>query len=214
MKIVALVPIKLESERIPFKNIRRLGNHPLCYYILNTLKKVSDIDRIVVYCSSDKIRDYLPDGVEYLQRPASLDKSETLGMEIYRKFAEEIVADYYLLCHTTSPYLKVSSIETGIHAIKSGYDSAFTVNRKKTFVWYDGQPLNYDLNQIPRTQDIKPIYVETSAYYLFSRETLLCDRRIGDKPFMVETSELESIDIDEEIDFEIAQTLVSIMGEE
>ena len=63
MKTVAFVPIKLNSERLPFKNIRLFKNgKPLIYYILNTLKKVSEIDEIYVYCSSDEIIKYFPGG--------------------------------------------------------------------------------------------------------------------------------------------------------
>ena len=205
MRIVALVPIKLESQRLPFKNIRSLGGHPLCWYILNSLKKVPERVVLVFYCSNPQICDYLPSGIRYLERPVSLDRPETLGMEIYPSFAQQVDADYYLLCHTTSPYLKVSSIETGIRAIQAGYDSAFTVIRKQTFIWYEGRPLNYSLDVIPRTQDIHPIYIETSAYYLFSKKVLQEHRRIGDRPFMVVTTDLEAIDIDEESDFLLAE---------
>jgi len=207
MRIVALVPIKIESERVPFKNIRKLGHQALCKYILDTLSMVKEIDDIYVYCSSPRIKEYLPERVKFLERPKKLDEPGTLGMDIYQSFADRVPADYYLLCHATSPYLKSSSIETGIRAIQAGYDSAFAVIKKKTFAWFKSVPLNYSLRHVPRTQEITPVFLETSAYYLFSSRTLLDGKRIGDNPFMVETSDIEAIDIDEEADFALAERL-------
>ena len=94
--------------------------------------------------------------------------------DIYRNFINEVDADVYVLAHTTSPFVKVSTIENALLHILSGEnDSAFSAERIQTFSWYKGKPINYDLNDVPRTQDIEPIWVETSAFFMFKKRYFL-----------------------------------------
>ena len=111
MKIVAFVPIRLNSKRVAGKNLKMLGDKPLLQYILDTLMMVRRIDEVYVYCSSEEIVSYLPQGVKFLKRPKFLDRDETLGKEIYEEFTKTIDADVYILAHTTSPFMKVETVE-------------------------------------------------------------------------------------------------------
>jgi CMP-N-acetylneuraminic acid synthetase len=143
MKIVAFVPIKLNSERLPRKNILPLGEKPLCYYIFETLKK-ANLDEIFVFCSDERIMNYVPNYVKFLKRDKKLDNNETKGLEIYKEFkkvADQDI-DAYVLAHTTSPFLKPESIRKGVEALKEGYDSSLSVQKIQTFAWYREKPLN------------------------------------------------------------------------
>lgn len=209
-RIVALVPMKLNNRRLPGKNIKRFDNgEPLCHYILSTLLNVRDIDEVFVYCSNPDIQNYIPEGVTYLRRSESLDQDTTKINEVIAAFAEDVPADMYVMTHVTSPFVKVETIQKGIDALKSGeYDSAFAVQNIGTFMWKDGKPFNYDLNNIPRTQDLEPIYAETSGFYIFRPQVIKeLHRRIGNKPFMVEVSNIEAADVDEPEDFMIANAI-------
>lgn len=210
MKVVAVVPIKLNSERVKNKNIRKFTNgEPLCTYILNTLKKIEGLDDIYVYCSNPSIKEYLPDGVKFLKRNESLDGSTTKINEVLTSFAKDVEADYYLLSHATAPFIESSSIQTALYKVlNEDYDSALAVTKIQDFLWKDNKPFNYELDSIPRTQDIEPIYEETSGLYIFDKKTILeKNRRIGDKPYMLKVSQIEATDIDEEEDFEIADAI-------
>jgi len=214
MKTVALVPIKLNSQRLPHKNILPLGNHPLCWYLFDTLLKVKGIDEVYVYCSDEQVMDYVPDGVIYKKREKWLDGDTVKGFDIYREFIKEVDADVYVLAHTTSPFIKVSSVENAIEHVLSGEnDSAFSAERIQTFAWYKGAPINYNLNDVPRTQDMEPIWVETSAFYIFRKEIFVnSNRRIGFKPYIQEVSGMEAIDIDEKRDYDLACKLLETEG--
>ncbi len=73
----------------------------------------------------------------------------------------------------------------------------------------DGQPINHNPLELIQTQDLPPVYEENSCLYLFTRENLLRKHhRIGDKPFMFEIDADEAWDIDNELDFEIADFLM------
>ena len=212
MKIVALVPIKLNSERVRNKNIRKFDNgRPLCTYILDTLKNVNNIDEIYVYCSDEKIKEYIPEEIIYLKRSNSLDQSTTKINEVLKAFAQDVDADYYVLTHATAPFITKETIEKGVEIIRNGeYDSVFTVTKLQDFLWKDNKPLNYSLDAIPRTQDLEPLYEETSGLYIYSKELILKEgRRIGYNPFMLEVSKIEALDIDTEDDFFISNAVSS-----
>lgn len=210
MKTVAIVPMKLNNRRLPQKNTKAFKNgKPLCWYILETLKLVDGIDEVYVYCSNPSIQDYIPSDVKYLQRPTSLDQDTTSMTEVLTLFAKEVPADIYVMTHTTAPFVKKESIAKGLNAVKSGeYDSSFAAKKLQDFLWQDGKPLNYNLDNIPRTQDLPALYVETSGFYIYTSSVINnLNRRIGKKPYVVEVGEIESVDIDEPEDFLIADAI-------
>jgi len=206
MRVVALIPIKLNSQRLPHKNILPLAGHPLCWHICDTLLNVKGIDEVYVYCSDEEVKKYIPAEVKYLQRDKSLDRDEVKGFDIYESFIRAVDADVYVLAHTTSPFIKSESVENALtHVLSGSNDSAFSAERIQTFAWYKGTPVNYDINDVPRTQDMEPIWVETSAFYIFKKEIFtLYHRRIGFKPYIQEVSGAEAIDIDEKKDYDLA----------
>ncbi len=210
MKVVAVVPMKLNNKRLPQKNTKRFTNgKPLCYYILSTLLKVAEIDEVYVYCSNPDIKEFIPEGVKYLKRSESLDQDTTKMNEVLQSFRKDVAADVYVMTHTTAPFVKAQSIEKGLKAVLDGvYDSSFAAKKLQDFLWKDGEPFNYELNNIPRTQDLPPLYEESSGFYIYRSEIMeKLNRRIGDNPYIVEVGEIESIDIDEAEDFEIADAI-------
>ena len=210
MKTVAFVPIRLNSKRVAGKNLKMLGDRPLMCYILGTLLKVEGIDEVYCYCSEESVRKYLPEKVKFLKRPAFLDRDETLGKEIYEEFVNTVDADVYILAHTTSPFVKARTIERALDKIlNEDYDSAFSAEKIQTFAWFNGRTLNYDLKEIPRTQTIEPVYVETSAFFMFRRDVWKVHRqRIGFKPYMALVDKIEGIDIDWPEDFDFAEKVL------
>ena len=210
MKTIAVVPMKLNNRRLPQKNTKPFTNgKPLCYYILSTLLTVEGINDVYVYCSNPDIQDFIPEGVKFLRRSESLDFDSTSMTEVLTCFTNEVPADIYVMTHTTAPFISRVSIEKGIKAVESGeYDSAFAAKKLQDFLWKEGLPFNYDLANIPRTQDLPIMYEETSGFYIY-RHDVMADlhRRIGEKPYIVEVGEIESVDIDEPEDFMIADAI-------
>ncbi len=214
MKVVAFVPIRLNSKRVIGKNLKMLGSKPLLVYLLETLITVKNLDEIYVFCSSPEIKEYLPEGVKFLQRNESLDKDTTLGEEIYDAFIQTVDADVYMLAHVTSPFIKTTTIEKSIFHVKyKGYDSAFSAEKIKTFTWYQQKPLNYSLKHIPRTQDLEPVFVETSAFFIFKKEIWTnLHQRIGNKPYIAEVDKIEGVDIDIPQDFDFAEKILPLIN--
>lgn len=212
MKIIAIMPIKLKNERCPGKNTRLLNNKPLLQYELDSLKLTDLCDSINVYCSDEKIIHFLPLGVNFIKRPDYLDLPTSNFTQIFDCFIETMDADIYVYAHATAPFITVETMRQCIEAVKSGaYDSAFCALKLQDYLWQDGEPLNFDASNLPRTQDLKPIYQETSGVYVFTKSVYQkYRRRIGKNPFIKEVSFKEAVDIDNPEDFELAEAIVNL----
>ena len=218
MKIVSFIPIKLNNQRLPGKNLLPLNGRPLCDYIFDTICKVKDINERYVYCSDEAILPYIAPyqsrGLTFLKRDKYLDGFQVKGLEIISRFVHDVPADIYVLTHVTSPFTKPESFDDAIEKVKSGeYDSAFSALELKTYMWMNGKPINYDMKNIPRTQELEPLYEETSAFFIFRREVFTeMGQRIGKKPYICVTSQIEAIDVDTPEDFEFAQAAAAYLG--
>ncbi|MDC7278846.1 CMP-N-acetylneuraminic acid synthetase [Butyrivibrio fibrisolvens] len=213
MKTTIFMPIKLNNERTPGKNLKKFddGTALLQVPLMTALeaKKDGDVDRIVVFCSNPDIQEYLPEGVEFVQRPERLDTQAIRCGDIIEAFLEQEESDLYVMYHATSPFITKKTLTDCINAVKSGkYDSAFAAKKLQNFMWFDGKPLNFALDCAPRTQDMKPYYCELSSPYVFTREVFeKYHGRTGENPFICECSEIEAIDIDYPEDFELANAV-------
>lgn len=212
MRIVAIMPIKLNNERCPGKNTRILGDKPLLQYELCSLLQTGMCDSINVYCSNEAIISYLPKEVNFIKRPKFLDLPTSNFTTIFENFLQTIDADIYVYAHATAPFIKVETMIECIEAVKSKqYDSAFCAVKLQDYLWRNGEPLNFDASNIPRTQDLEPIFQETSGIYVFTKEVFLkYKRRIGITPYIKEVTFKESIDIDNPEDFSLAELFVNI----
>lgn len=210
MKVVGLIPIKMNNERTPGKNTKCFSDGtPLITFVQKALLGCENIDEVYVYCSKEEIKEFLLPGVKYLKRDEKYDTPQADVNDMFYRFTQDTGADITVLAHATAPFQKSESISAAIEVVKSGeYDSAVAVKRYQDFLWMDGKPYNYDTLHIPRTQDLEPVYMETTGLYVFTKEAISTRRsRIGEKPFAIEVSDIEAVDINNPIDFEIADAI-------
>ena len=129
-KIVSFIPIKLNNQRLPGKNLMDLEGKPLCNYLFDTINQVDTIQKKYVYCSDEKIKSYIPEGIEFLKRDPYLDGFNVKGLEIIERFVRDVDADIYVLTHVTQPFTKAESIKKALDkVINEGYDSAFSCTK-------------------------------------------------------------------------------------
>ena len=213
--IAALVPMRHSSERVPGKNYRDFGGKPLYHHILGTLSAVPQITQIVVDTDSPDVKqgcaEHFP-AVIVLDRPEHLRDGGTPMNDVLLHDSAQVQADFYLQTHTTNPLLRPETVEKALTLFLAQYpvyDSLFAVTRLQTRLW-DGLalPVNHNPAILLRTQDLPPIYEENSNLYVFTRGTLeRRHNRIGDRPLLFEIDRMEAWDIDEELDFRIAEFL-------
>ena len=212
-KIIALVPMRHHSERVPSKNYRPFAGRPLYHHIISSLLACPHVDSIYINTDSDLIMEDATRhfDVRIIERPEHLRSDFTPMNDILLYDVTQVSADYYLQTHSTNPLLRSETITAAIEAFlnSSQHDSLFSVTRLQTRLWYvDATAVNHDPDQLLRTQDLPPIYEENSCIYIFSRETLEERRnRIGYRPLLFEIDRIESWDIDDEQDFRIAELL-------
>ena len=215
-KLVAFVPMRHHSQRVPGKNFRLLAGKPLFHHIVGTLLAVPEISEILIDTDSDlvmdSVRQYFPQ-VTVLPRPEHLRADDVPMNDILIHDTGQVQADFYLQTHSTNPLLKPETISRAIQSLMTrypDYDSLFSVTRLQTRL-YDGQghAINHDPRVLIQTQDLPPVYEENSCLYIFTRENLIQrHHRIGETPMMFEIDAEEAWDIDEELDFAITDFLL------
>ena len=220
MKLVALVPMRHHSQRVPGKNYRLLAGKPLFHYIIETLLAVPEIDQIIVDTDSGPVmnglREHFPQ-VAVINRPEHLRADDVPMNEILLYDTEKFPADFYLQTHSTNPLLKAETISKAVQTFQANYpksDSLFSVTRWQTRL-YDqhGNAINHNPKELIQTQDLPPVYEENSCIYIFNRSNLAAKRhRISDHPLMFEIDADEAWDIDEELDFDICDFLMKRKG--
>jgi len=213
--IVAFVPMRHTSERVPGKNYRLLGDRPLFHHVLGSLRACARIGQIVVDTDSPiimtDVHRHFPD-VILLERPEGLRAGTVPMNDVIAWDLSQVHADFYLQTHSTNPLLTSATIGRAIDCFLEqhpAYDSLFSVTRLQVRLWdQTARAINHDPAILLRTQDLPPIFEENSNLYLFSRDSFQrAGGRIGQRPLMFEIEKKEATDIDEEIDFQLAEIL-------
>lgn len=217
--VTALVFMKLESERVPRKNLRIVAGEPLFYWVFTALSESRYIDRIVLNTDSELIAGAVSArfDVQVHMRPDHLLR--ITSDEANRIMAYDLSLDageYFLQTHSTNPLLSVGTLDRAIEtffkqALPNGFDSLFSVTpHLKRFYHADGRPVNHDPKLLRKTQELEPLLEENSCIYLFSRASFEANgnNRLGARPFLFETPAEDALDIDTEKELALADRLL------
>ena len=215
-RIIALLPMKANSERVRGKNFREFNGKPLFRWMLDTLLGVRAIAEIVINTDA---RDILAQhAVADLPRVRIRDRrpeicGDTVSMNlVLADDLRAVPADIYVMTHTTNPLLSAATIAAALETFLAAHgkgeaDSLFTVNRfQSRFYRKDGSAVNHDPGDLIRTQDLEPWYEENSNLYIFTAESFArTGARIGAAPLMYETPRMEAFDIDDQAGWDLAE---------
>ena len=212
---VAIIPVREGSQRVKNKNIKPFANSSLLEIKIRQMLRIKEqgyIDEVIVNSDSLPMLELATKlGATPIEREKYYASSEVPINEALHNWASNAPGEYILLCNATSPLITDESIIACIQRFRANlpaYDSLATTNLCKEFLYLDGKALNYDPAHKPRSQDLPNIHILNSALYIISRSLMLTKRDVvGEKPYFFEISALESVDIDTELDFEIAEFL-------
>lgn len=215
MTLVAIVPMKAHSERVADKNIRQFNGKPLFYWIFDTLNRAKAVSRIILDTDSEKIAEMVTSyfDVEVSFRPPPL-QGDMVSMN---RIIEHVISlypeqRYFLQTHSTNPLLTLETVDRAAETFfnLTEYDSLFSVTRYQSrFYDHRFRPVNHDPGELKRTQDLEPLLEENSCFYIFSRDSFFsAGARIGRQPYLFQMDKLEAVDIDEEEDFILAETIM------
>ena len=217
---LAVVPMRHNSERVPGKNYRPLAGIPLYHHVVRTLSAVPEIDSIVIDTDSNFIIEDCAARfplVRVLLRPENLRDGNIAMNDVLLNTLDQVDADIVLQTHSTNPFLKADTVSAALKLFKkpgNEFDSVFSVTRLQARLWdADTQPVNHDPSVLLRTQDLAPLFIENSCFFIFTPQLLRERRnRIGSHPLMFEMAALEAVDIDVEEDFALAVAIAASSG--
>ena len=213
MKIIALLPMKGNSERVPNKNLKDFNGKSLFHHVLSALQNADLIDEVIINTDSDRIAESASifSKVKIHKRPEEICGDFVSMNDIINNDLENSDGDIYLQTHSTNPLLKTETISKAIQEFKnSDKDSLFSVTKLQTrLYWKDGKPVNHNPEELIRTQDLPPLFEENSNIFIFTKESFAKagNKRIGLNPMLFEMDKLEAIDIDEPQDFIMAEAI-------
>lgn len=217
-KLVALLPLKAHSARVTGKNFRPFAGKPLFRWILESLLAVPEIEHVVINTDAREI--LAQNGLVESDRIIIRDrKPELCGdfvsmNKVLGDDVENVESELYMMTHTTNPLLSSLTMVRALMMFekarsKGEADSLFTVNPVQSrFYRKDGSAVNHDPNNLIRTQDLEQWFEENSNLYIFSAQSFhSTNARIGKKPLLFPTPRLESVDIDDQEGWNLAELI-------
>lgn len=215
MSLAGLIPMKGHSERVPRKNLRPIAGRPLFHWITEALLRSASVDEVIVDTDSDEIeaavRSSFPDVVIH-RRPEHLHGDMVAMHDVVAEVARSIPHDLLLQTHSTNPLLRSGTVDAAIAAYLSPgeHDSLMSVTLLQTRLYFEsGEPVNHDPAVLIRTQDLAPIFEENSCLYIASKDLVATTgRRVGSHPKLFPIAKDEAVDIDDELDFAVAESLL------
>lgn len=217
-KLVALLPMKAHSARVSGKNFRLFAGKPLFRWILESLLALPEIEQVVINTDARQILadNGLKDGERILirDRKPELCGDFTSMNKVLLDDVANVESELYLMTHTTNPLLSSLTMARALLFFEKARaageaDSLFSVNPfQSRFYRKDGSTVNHDPNNLIRTQDLEPWFEENSNLYIFSaRSFQSAEARIGKKPLLFPTPRLESVDIDDQEGWNLAELI-------
>jgi len=208
--VIVYIPIKKNSQRVPNKNIKPFGDSNLLQMKLDTLKQVKNIDEIIVNSDCDKMLEIgKMNDVKTHKRDDYFASSKATNSEFHGHIAEVTKTDSIFLAPVCSPFVSVESHEKSVdYYLNNSFDSVTSVTEVKNHLWLNGKPLNYDLDNVPNSQDLPDVVKLNYGISIIDREIMRTKNRIvGNNPGFYKLDEIESIDVDTPFDWIVAETI-------
>jgi YrbI family 3-deoxy-D-manno-octulosonate 8-phosphate phosphatase len=209
-KITAVIPVRKGSTRCRNKNFRDFGDTNLLKLKIETLKKVKDIDKILVSSNCDIMLGIAKDmGVDIHKRDEKYCTSECSGSDLYIALANAIESDLLLMTFCVTPFISVETYINTINKYRNNKcDSISTVYNFKHYLWYNNKPINHDYSNAPPTQNLPDYFVPSFGIHLTDKYSVFENKNVISKcPIFEIVDEVECIDIDTPYEYLISELL-------
>jgi CMP-N-acetylneuraminic acid synthetase/regulator of RNase E activity RraA len=211
MKIVAFVPAKGSSERIPNKNLAILDGEYLFKRKLRQLLACQLIDEVVLDTDSDEIAALAADlPVKRLVRPTELASNLTDGHALFAWECAQVRADIYIQALCTAPFVDADTLTRAIEALleSQSHDSLVAITHAKQYTWQNNEP-EYGRGRIPNSVDLPKVTLEAMSLYLVKQSVLSTQKRFGTNPLLFSLNPTELIDVNWPEDLVLAETIAA-----
>lgn len=213
----ALVAVRSGSVRVENKNVRPFAGSSLLELKLKQLVRIQQLDGIVVNSNDDGMLAIAERyGCETVKRDPVYASNEVSMSDVYVNMAQHCATDIILYTNVTNPLLADGSIIRAIGEYTRScdrFDSLNSAHLVKEFLFLNGKPLNYDLRQQPRSQDLPDIMALNFAVNIIPRDVMIaCRNVVGLRPMLFLLDEIEATDIDTQADFDFAELVMKRNG--
>lgn len=218
---LAIIPARGGSKRLPRKNVLDLAGKPLIAWSIEAGLQSKYVDRVIVTSDDDKILDIANQyGSETIKRPDELASDTASSFDAIRHTIENVEQyDYIILLQPTSPLRNSEHIDEAIELLENKMADAIVsvCEMDHSPLWSNTLPEDGDMSHFirdevtsKRSQDLEKYYRLNGAIYICKTDRLLEEKTffIEDSIFAYRMDKESSVDIDEEIDFDIAKTIM------
>ena len=215
--ILAIIPARGSSKRLPRKNILPFGGRPLLAWSVALARHIPAVARCLVSTEDDEIADIArAAGAEVINRPKPLAQDESGMTEVIWHALETSERDGLsfegvMLLQPTSPLRPLELVRSAIARFQTEpCDSLITVSRRQ-LKFGDVSSGNFYPKYRPDTssQATPPVWFENGLLYLFKSSTLRAGRLYGDRILAVETEKpFGDVDIDEHVDLVVGEAIL------
>jgi len=220
-KLIAMIPARLGSKRIPKKNIRFMLDKPLIKYPIDLLLGNKCFESIWINTESEELGNLCKNmGILFYKRPQELATDKTTNREFVYDFLKHHDCDYVVMVNPTSPALKKETIDKFVEFVQGNdYDTVLSVNSIKTVTFFDDKPVNFNPNEMLPSQLLSPIKPVVWALTAWKRKTFISLQEkgicpvFGGKIGLFDIPEDECVDLDTEEDWTIAEAILKARKE-
>lgn len=212
-KLVAMIPARMGSKRIPKKNIRYMLDKPLIQYPIDLALGSDAFESVWVNTESEELgRACQKLGVNFHKRPAELANDQATNRDFTYEFLMKHECDYVVMINPTSPALRPETMERFIQFLQENdYDTIMSVESIQAETFCRGEKVNFDGKDKIPSQNLDAIEYVIWALTAWKRDTFLRLQESGECPifggkmgtFVIPKD--ESADLDTEEDWNVAE---------
>jgi spore coat polysaccharide biosynthesis predicted glycosyltransferase SpsG/CMP-N-acetylneuraminic acid synthetase len=189
LRVVAIVPARGGTDRVPYLNIKRLGDRPLLAHTLEAARAATSVDQIVVSTEDPRVAEVArANGVDVLDRPSPLAADIPSLKPVILHAVETLEsrgerADVVVVLQATTPFREATAIDEAVERLVTGrYDAVISVTEDRTLNWRAAEGLLRPLfDREGRRDEQPPIYKENGAVVALRREVLAGPTRFGER---------------------------------
>ena len=176
MKVTAMIPARIGSERLKYKNLRLLDGKPVINYVIEAAKKAQIFDSIIINSDEAIFSEIAKkNNVEFYLRPKNLGSSSTQSDEVVFDFLTKNKTDLLVWVNPIAPLQTGVEIKNAINfMINNKFDTVITSKKEYFHSLYENNPINFKINEkFAKTQDLKPIQSLVYSLMMWNSKTFL-----------------------------------------
>ncbi len=215
-KLVAMIPARMGSKRIPKKNIRYMLDKPLIQYPIDLARESGAFESIWISteseglgCAGERM------GAQFHRRPQELSSDTATNRDFVYEFLKRHECDYVVMLNPTSPALRLDTLKRFIMYLQNNsYDTIMSVVSLQAEGFINGEKINFDGHDKIPSQILTPIDTVIWAVTAWKRDTFINLEENGQCPvfggnlgcFVIPKD--EAADLDTEEDWRIAEAVL------